>query len=82
MSFIGNLLNSPTSLAIASTDQAVIDGIGATNLVETFRFTTTVRSSVNLRLTGLTGNADLQLHSSGGVAATSVASGTSESDRF
>jgi hypothetical protein len=62
MSFIGNSLSSPTNLAIASTNQTVIDGVSATNLVDTFRFTTTaVRSSVNLRLTGLSGDADLAL---------------------
>ncbi len=62
MSFIGNSLNNPTNLAIASTNQTVADGVSATNLVDTFRFTTTAaRSSMNLRLTGLSGNADLAL---------------------
>jgi hypothetical protein len=62
MSFIGNSLANSTNLTIAPSNQTVNDSVSSTNLVDTFRFTTTAaRSSVNLRLTGLSGDANLGL---------------------
>jgi Bacterial pre-peptidase C-terminal domain len=62
MSFNGNSLLNSTNLAITSSNQVVTDGVSSANLVDTFRFTTTAaRSSVNLRLTGLSGDANLGL---------------------
>jgi hypothetical protein len=86
MSFIGNSLSISTNLAVTSNNQSVTDGVSSTNLVDTFRFTTTAaRSSVNLKLTGLSGNADLGLIrdlngnntvDAGELLASSVATGT------
>ncbi len=59
MAFIGNSLATPTILNLPAAP--IADSVSTTNLFDTFRFTLTQSSQVNLSLTGLGANANMAL---------------------
>jgi ELWxxDGT repeat protein len=59
MAFIGNSLVTPTILNLPATP--VTDSVSTTNLFDTFRFTLTQSSQVNLSLSGLSADANIAL---------------------
>jgi trimeric autotransporter adhesin len=59
MAFIGNSLATPTILSLPATP--IADSVSTTNIFDTYRFTLTQSSQVNLSLTGLGANANIAL---------------------
>ena len=56
-----NSLATASALPLNSTSQSIVDGVSTTDTDDFYRFTLAGRSSLNLTLGGLSGNADLRL---------------------
>jgi hypothetical protein len=68
MSDAGNTLATATSLNITSTLQTWADSVSPSDVNDYYRFVLPYRSSLNLSLSGLTANANVQLlNGSGGL---------------
>ncbi len=77
MSDPGNTLATAQVIAIGATSQPFENTVSTANPEDYYRFTLSGRSSVNLSLTGLNGNADLQLlNDAGTVLQASTNTGT------
>ncbi|MBW4581199.1 MAG: PPC domain-containing protein [Tildeniella nuda ZEHNDER 1965/U140] len=77
----GNTLSTAQLITINAGSQTYSDTVGTADPDDYYRFTLSGRSSINLTLTGLSGNADLQLlNGVGTVLQQSTNTGTAAED--